>query len=133
MKNILCLIALVLLTGCGNNAIMKNIHENTKLYENLGNTKRVLTKDAIIYIQYTNNKKMKIFTIDINSKERDKEIEITNCKINGKTATVELSNAKTVSNIDWTESYTVSLTKDKNIKSVIACSLNNGEKFKESF
>jgi len=124
MKRIFLAILLIFLSGCST----KNEAIEQVKKKDLSNTQEVLTKGAIIYITLKKNK----FVISINSRDREVDISLNSCKVNGKNSQIEPSTNAKPKFVEWVESYEVYFnTKAKKLK--LECQLSNQESFTKSF
>jgi len=129
MKRIFLAILLIFLSGCSTkNEAIEQVKKNAYKYKDLSNTQEVLTKGAIIYITLKRNK----FVISINSRDREVDINLNSCKVNGKNSQIEPSTNAKPKFVEWLDSYEVYFnTKAKKLK--LECQLSNHESFIKSF
>ncbi len=115
-------------SGCTNsNSSLKRLKSNHKLYERLGNCTAVITKSATVYIETLPAKKIKVL---INSRDREKDIYLSKCKIDKKEVNIVPVHDNYPFNINWLKSYKISSHFLNNKKqAVLECELSNGEKF----
>ena len=129
MKRIFLAILLIFLSGCSTkNEAIEQVKKNASKYKDLSNTQKVLTKGAIIYITLKKNK----FVISINSRDREVDISLNSCKVNGKNSQIEPSSNAEPKFVEWLDSYEVYFnTKAEKLK--LECQLSNHESFIKSF
>jgi len=132
MKSIFLIISLFFLIGCGSKSDTFNLlHKNSSNYEKLSATTYSLTNEAIVYIEYLKDANIDTFKIDINSRDREKSIDIISCKINGKIASVNRLGKALQENAKWMDSYEIFGASKSKKSAQIECILSNNDKFKK--
>jgi len=128
MKIVLYILTIFLITSCSSNKeAFKLLDANSDSYDKLKMTKTALIESAVIYVTY--NKKSNNFKIELNSRDRERDISIQKCSINKKDATIEPSNGP----YDWQKSYLVYSLMPYKRSVTLSCILDNNDRFSITF
>jgi len=127
MKLYILILFTLLISGCGSkSSAFDLIKQNQQLYKELKKSKKVLLESAVIYVEQKNKSS---FLVAINSRDRETDMFLTECKINSKSASIVKVSNDNITSIDWLDSYEVMVEFNNKKIVTLSCTLNSDDSF----